>query len=370
MSNVVLERVRKVFGERPAIDDVDLEIADGEFFVLLGPSGCGKTTTLRCIAGLEEPDAGVISIGGEVVASPADGRYVPPDKRDIGMVFQSYALWPHMTVAGNVGYPLRARRRSRGDAATAIASAHELVGLAGYGDRYPSELSGGQQQRVALARAVVAHPRLVLFDEPLSNLDAQLRARLRFDLKRIHRETRHTAVYVTHDQAEALALADRVAVMHDGRIEQIGAASEIFLAPRSHFVAEFVGFDNFIPATVTGVDGDVTRVRPQGCPFELIVRGTRVADVGSAVELAVRSSTITVAPPALAGGTNVVAGRLREAIYMGSTYQCTVEAGPMRLLATIPLETWSVLGGTSAGDAAVCVSIPPADLIILKESQP
>jgi iron(III) transport system ATP-binding protein len=368
MSDVVLQRVRKTFGYRPAIDDVDLTIADGEFVVLLGPSGCGKTTTLRCIAGLEDPDSGVISIGGEVVSSPADGRYVPPDKRDIGMVFQSYALWPHMTVAGNVGYPLWARRTRRSESAAAIASALGLVGLEGYGDRYPAELSGGQQQRVALARAVVAHPRLLLFDEPLSNLDAQLRARLRFDLKRIHRETRHTAVYVTHDQSEALALADRVGVMHDGRIEQLGTSSEIFLAPRTHFVAEFVGFDNFFTATLTANAGGALRVRPAGCSFELAIRGTSAPAAGTNVEVAVRSSAIIITPAAAAGTANVIEGRLLDVIYMGNAYQCTVEAGPLRLLATLPLETWSQLDAGSAGGATVGVSLPQADLVMLPVS--
>lgn len=215
MSSVTLKHVRKAFdGRVNAIEQLDLHIEHGEFFVLLGPSGCGKTTTLRCIAGLEEPDAGQILLGERTVADTRQGVFIAPEKRNIGMVFQNYALWPHMTVRQNVAYPLKTRTRLGDEQHRQVIAALQLVGLEGYAERYPAELSGGQQQRVALARALVARPALMLFDEPLSNMDAQLRIRLRQDLRRIHDELGYTAVYVTHDHAEALALADRIAVMN------------------------------------------------------------------------------------------------------------------------------------------------------------
>ncbi|TXH14844.1 MAG: ABC transporter ATP-binding protein, partial [Gammaproteobacteria bacterium] len=215
MSEVILHDVRKRFGQSVrAVNNLDLHIDDGELFVLLGPSGCGKTTALRCVGGLEEPDGGSIAIGGDLVADAARGLFVPPERRDVGMVFQSYALWPHMDVAQNVGYPLKVRG-ARGDhIRRGVGAALELVGLSGYERRFPGELSGGQQQRVALARALVAKPRLLLFDEPLSNLDAKLRDEMRTEIRDIQQRLGITAVFVTHDQAEALAMCDKVAVLN------------------------------------------------------------------------------------------------------------------------------------------------------------
>lgn len=251
MSRIVLHEVRKRFGVNrdatKAINGLDLTIEPGEFFVLLGPSGCGKTTTLRCIAGLERPDSGRIEIAGSTVADPTRKVFIPPHKRDLGMVFQSYALWPHMSVLDNVAYPVKARRSRHGASAVAM-DALRLVGLDEQAKRYPAALSGGQQQRVALARALAASPELLLFDEPLSNLDATLRLHLRQQLRDLHQQLGFTAVYVTHDQAEALALADRVAIMREGRLEQVGSPQQLYNHPASAFVASFVGFENILQA--------------------------------------------------------------------------------------------------------------------------
>src|SRR5882724_9474449 len=239
--------LRKQFSiGRPAVDGVSFHVPAGEIVVLLGPSGCGKTTTLRCIAGLEHASAGRISIGGRVVSAPAEGVQVPPRLRNIGMVFQSYAVWPHMTVRQNVAYPLRHREIPRSERARRVGEALELVGLSDYAERAVVSLSGGQMQRVALARSLVYRPQLLLLDEPLSNLDANLRLRLRDDLRAIIKRTGVTALYVTHDQAEAVVLGDRIGVMRDGRLLQIGAPTEIYNRPTDLFVASFTGASNML----------------------------------------------------------------------------------------------------------------------------
>jgi len=353
VSGIRIEALRKHYGAARGIEHLDLEVEEGEFFVLLGPSGCGKTTALRCIAGLEEPDAGTIRIGATTVVAPARGVFVPPNRRDLGMVFQSYALWPHMTVEQNVGYPLRARGWPRDRARAAIARALALVDLGGLGNRYPGELSGGQQQRVALARAVVAAPKLILFDEPLSNLDAQLRARLRQDLRRVHRETGHTAVYVTHDQVEALALADRVAVMREGRVEQLGRPDDIFLSPATRFVAEFVGYDNLFEATVEQSGTDGVRVALGGRCAPLSARSSARLAPGSPVHLAVRSNRIRLGKGAAADRRNSLDVRVLDAAYLGDSYQCTVQwPGGRPLLAQVPADLWKQEGAALMGGPA------------------
>jgi iron(III) transport system ATP-binding protein len=247
MADVTIRGLSKHFGGKvpaTAIDDLGLEIEQGEFLVLLGPSGCGKTTTLRCIAGLESADAGQIAFGERKVFDAAAGINVPPNKRNIGMVFQSYALWPHLTVRENIGYPLRTRRTPRAEAKVLIQKIADLADCGNLLDRYPGQLSGGQQQRIALCRGLVAQPDLVLFDEPLSNLDARLRDQVRHELHELHERLHFTAVYVTHDQVEALALGDRLAIMHAGVIEQLGAPEEIFEEPATEYVAGFIGMGN------------------------------------------------------------------------------------------------------------------------------
>ncbi|MBR0758241.1 ABC transporter ATP-binding protein [Bradyrhizobium jicamae] len=241
---------------RPAIDGVSFAVPAGEIVVLLGPSGCGKTTTLRCVAGLEHPTGGEVSIAGRVVSSPARGILVPPRARDLGMVFQSYAVWPHMTVRQNVVYPLKHRSISRAEANRKVEEALALVGLSEYADRPVVALSGGQMQRVALARSMVYRPQLLLLDEPLSNLDAKLRLRLRDDLRVILKQTGMTALYVTHDQAEAVVLGDRIGVMRDGKLLQMDTPDTIYNRPADLFVANFTGATNELAGTLVARNGD------------------------------------------------------------------------------------------------------------------
>lgn len=253
MADVTIQSVTKRFGTTTALDRVNLSMKSGEFVALLGPSGCGKTTLLRLLAGFEQTDGGQITIDERAVSGP--GRHVPPEKRGIGMVFQAYALWPHMSVADNVGYALSVRRTPKADKQQAVAAALDAVGLKGYGDRKPTELSGGQRQRVALARCLAMQPRLVLLDEPLANLDVHLRDSMQTEFQRVHRTTGASMVYVTHDQAEAMALADRIAVMRGGVIQQIADPATLYHRPATPMVAEFVGRGMVVPVTVQGREG-------------------------------------------------------------------------------------------------------------------
>lgn len=250
MAEVKIVSVIKQFGEVKAVNNFNATIADGEFVSILGPSGCGKTTMLRMVAGFERPTQGEIYIGDRLISSGKDGTFVPPEKRNIGMVFQSYAVWPHMSVFDNIAYPLKIQKVSKADIQTRTAKALELVHLEGYGTRYPHQLSGGQQQRVALARALVGEPRLLLLDEPLSNLDAKLRESMRFEIKDLQKKLNITVIYVTHDQAEAMAMSDRIVVMNQGVIQQIDKPQNIYENPANKVVADFIGLVNFIPAEI------------------------------------------------------------------------------------------------------------------------
>src|SRR5215469_12603774 len=241
MSNVILEKVSRNFGEIAAVSGIDLRVNEGEFVTLLGPSGCGKTTTLRMVAGLEQNTGGRISIDNEVVSDAASRVFVPSERRRLGMVFQSYAIWPHMTVFENVAYPLRVRRVKERETRQAVERALAMVGLAGLADRPAPNLSGGQQQRVALARSLVFEPQILLLDEPFSNLDARLRAQMRAELKMLQRRLAVTVVLVTHDQVEALSVSDRIAVMRQGRLEQLGTPQQLYREPASVPVRDFVG---------------------------------------------------------------------------------------------------------------------------------
>lgn len=251
----------KSLGNRLVVDRVSLSVEEGELVSVLGPSGCGKTTLLRMIAGLLEPDAGEIRLGSDVVFSSGSGIDVPAAKRNVGMVFQSYALWPHYTVFNNVAYPLRVRRLAGTEMRDRVSWALDLVKLAHLQNRYPGELSGGQQQRIALARAIVYSPRLLLLDEPLANLDARVRESVRFEIRELQRKAKIAAIYVTHDQGEAMSLSDRVIVMEGGKVAQEGPPGDIYRHPASAFVAEFVGTSNFIPGTIAGIEGDRYLVR-------------------------------------------------------------------------------------------------------------
>jgi iron(III) transport system ATP-binding protein len=241
MTAITLDRLGKDFGDSTALHEVSLEFPAGSFVVLLGPSGCGKTTTLRMLAGLEEPSRGTISFGDRVVANGDTGASVPAEKRGLGMVFQSYALWPHMSVRTNIDWPLRVARWSAADRTARVDEVLGMLGISALAERYPAEISGGQQQRVAIARTIATRPQVLLFDEPLSNLDARLRVDTRAELAQVHRATGGTSVYVTHDQVEALALATHIAVMRDGKVEQFGPPAELLEHPATAFVASFLG---------------------------------------------------------------------------------------------------------------------------------
>jgi iron(III) transport system ATP-binding protein len=329
---VELERLSKNFGSELAVNDISLSVAQGEFVTLLGPSGCGKTTTLRCIAGLERPDAGEIRIGGDVVASPANGVYLNPEDRNIGMVFQSYAVWPHMTVFDNVAYGLRVRRAASDIVKKRTMQALELVGLAPLADRYATKLSGGQRQRVALARAIVYEPQVILFDEPLSNLDAKLREQMRVELVRLQREVGITSIYVTHDQTEALVMSDRVVVMDKGVIQQIGDPHDIYVRPANTFVANFIGAANLMEGTLLGRSGDICDIEiPLGqgrAPLRLKAIGADGAAAGQRTILSVRPEDITVhlEAPAVSDG-NLIEGEVIDTIYLGNFLECNVRVG-------------------------------------------
>lgn len=313
MSEVRIEHVFKRFGNVTAVDDFNLVVKDGEFVSILGPSGCGKTTTLRMIAGFERATEGEIYIGEQCVSSSIKGSFLPPEKRDIGMVFQSYAVWPHMTVADNVGYPLKIQKVEKAERDRRVQEMLEQVHLGEYSKRYPNQLSGGQQQRVALARALVAEPGLLLLDEPLSNLDAKLRESMRFEILEIQKKTGITVVYVTHDQSEAMAMSDRVVVMSMGVVQQIGAPHEIYTKPANKMVADFIGLVNFM-------DGEVKGDR-------VFLKGTNVSfantsNVTGEATIAVRPENITMS---LNGGQ--LEGKLTHRFYLGDAVDYRVQVG-------------------------------------------
>ncbi len=327
METIEVRALWKQFDGVTAVAEVSFGIGEREFFTLLGPSGCGKSTTLRCVAGLELPTRGEIRIGGRVVSAPAAGVFVPPERRAVGMVFQNYAVWPHMTVFDNVAYPLRVQRMDRAAVARAVGEVLDAVALTGLERRYPAQLSGGQQQRVALARALVRRPAVLLLDEPLSNLDAKLREQMRFELKELQRRMGVPILYVTHDQAEAMALSDRVAVMHAGRIVQIGAPLEIYARPADRFVADFIGLMNFLPVEVQRVEQGRALVRALGGAVWVAVPEAPVTR-GAAV-MAVRPEDIVL-------GTGPLVGTVAVRNFMGNFVDYKVRAGEHMLRAQSP----------------------------------
>ena len=328
------------YGDVVAVDGVSFQVAEGEFISLLGPSGCGKTTTLRCIAGLESLSSGEIRIAGEIVANAV--REVSPERRGVNMVFQSYAVWPHMSVFDNVAYGLR--RRPRAEITQRVTEALRMVGLTGLEKRYGTELSGGQQQRVAVARAVVTDPRLLLFDEPLSNLDAGLRERMRFELMELQRRLGRTSIYVTHDQAEAMVMSDRIILMNRGRIVQESSPRELYERPASRFAAEFVGSANLLDGHVTAADGaGHWRVRLAD-GLELSAVGDLVPPANGAVLVCIRPETIAIVPNGTEG-ENILAASVSRVSYLGTSLHCEFEttAGPLRAeLPTTPLPDGTV----------------------------
>jgi iron(III) transport system ATP-binding protein len=309
------ERHRRVL----AVERISFEVERGELFTLLGPSGCGKTTTLRCIAGLESPDEGEIEVAGRVFFSSKQRIHVSANARGLGMVFQSYAIWPHMDVFHNVAFPLqvlpRRRRPSRRQLREQVERALEVVRLDQFASRRATDLSGGQQQRLALARALVVEPPLLLLDEPLSNLDAKLREEMRFELKRLQRELGITSVYVTHDQAEALALSSRIAVMRHGKIEQIGKPREVYERPASRFVADFIGTSNFLDGTVNAREHGVYTI--QTALGELRARSDADLPVGAQVTVSARPEHITLEPGSNGTGPNRWQGRVEARAFLG-----------------------------------------------------
>jgi iron(III) transport system ATP-binding protein len=293
MEKIRISNLTKQYGKVLAADSVTLSVQDKEFFSLLGPSGCGKSTVLRCVAGLEEPSGGEIYIGQARVNSTADRINIPTEIRPIGMVFQNYAVWPHMTVRENVAYPLKLKKLAKELVATRLKDALRTVGLERLAERYPNQLSGGEQQRVALARALIKEPEVLLLDEPLSNLDAKLREQMRFELKDLQRRTGIPILYVTHDQAEALAMSDRLAVMNAGRIIQIGAPAEIYMYPSDRFVADFIGLMNFLPGRILARNGEQATIEFLG-GHRLTVADSR--RLSGACVVAVRPEDISLSP--------------------------------------------------------------------------
>jgi iron(III) transport system ATP-binding protein len=356
MTSIRIENVRKFFGSTPAVDRVTVEIAAGELFFLLGPSGCGKTTLLRILAGFVQPDAGEIYFGEQQVTNLA------PRARDAGMVFQTYALWPHMTVAANVAYGLHVRRLPRSEVAKKVEQVLKLVRLEGLGERRPNQLSGGQQQRVALARALVIEPRVLLLDEPLSNLDARLRDEMREEIRRLHEETGLTMVYVTHDQKEALTLADRLAVMDRGQLVQVGQPQEVYKWPNNRFVAGFLGDSNFLPGIVRDANESACVIETALGPLT----GLATKDAPAKGDRVVCS----IRPHALAlniatNGVNRIAARVQQVTYLGESLHLRVLSAGETPLEVVSLP--SAASGLRVGEA-VTLTVPPDQVILLRDS--
>ncbi|MGH6924920.1 MAG: ABC transporter ATP-binding protein [Propylenella sp.] len=353
-AGISIRHVAKSFGATPVLHDIDIDVRPGHFVCLLGPSGCGKTTLLRCIAGLERPDQGRIAIGDRAMVDIGEGVFVPPNKRRLGMVFQSYALWPHMNVERHIAYPLRHQGVPRAEQHQRIMQVMRMVGLPDVLDRRPSQLSGGQQQRVALARALVSEPPVLLLDEPLSNLDATLRAQLRRELRHLHERLGTTTVLVTHDQEEASALADTIALMHHGRIVQEGTSTEIFDRPRTRFVAEFVGYDNFVAGRLLGTNGTRARIAlPSGEEFE--VGGGGATPAGGDVLVAARSDQLKLKPAgAMREGARPLRGKVRRVARLGRGTEYEVMAGEQVVVARM----------TSEGEASEAAFEPGAEVTV------
>jgi len=349
-------------GPVEAVKGIDFEIPAGGFFTILGPSGCGKTTTLRCVAGLERPTGGTISIGGRVVADAGQGIHLPAFRRDIGMVFQSYAIWPHMTVFENVAYGLRTRGESKAEIDAKVGRALRQVNLEAFASRYGTELSGGQQQRVALARAIVTSPRLLLFDEPLSNLDARLRERMRFELVALQRNLGQTSLYVTHDQTEAMLMSDRIVLMRDGTIVQVGAPQEIYANPATRFVAEFIGNANILNGALASIVSDSHALVSFGRDHRIEGRFSARATARDAGPMLVCIRPESVQRIAENGdGHNVFSARVEQANYLGADVLCVLQIGTATLRAAFAARSAPRSGET------VTVRIDPDDVILITE---
>ncbi|MBV9750358.1 MAG: ABC transporter ATP-binding protein [Acetobacteraceae bacterium] len=351
-SFVAIEQLGKAFGTVRAIEQLTLHVRQGEMLVVVGPSGCGKTTCLRCLAGLERPNAGTITIGGRVVTAMDRGVFVPPERREIGMVFQSYAVWPHMTVFENVAYPLRAMGVRKAEITRQVEATLKLTRLEGLAQRYSSQISGGQQQRVALARSLVSRPLLLLFDEPLSNLDAQLRVQMREEIKELQRRLEFTAFYVTHDQVEAMAMADRIVVMQGGRIRQVGSPRDLYERPGDSFVAAFMGAANLLPGQIRSASADGALVEIEG-GFAVTVAGQ--ATPGHQVQVSIRPEAFHLRQGD--ASDDEWPGRIVAATYAGSAMLYRIEVGPHLVEVSMPPEAPLSPGCTVALSPATCVLI-------------
>ncbi|GII42782.1 ABC transporter ATP-binding protein [Planotetraspora phitsanulokensis] len=348
-----------------AVNDVNFTVENGQLFTLLGPSGCGKTTTLRSIAGLERPDSGTIEVGGRVLFSSSEGKKsvnIPANERGLGMVFQSYAIWPHMSVFDNVAFPLQVKKRgdrvSRKEISERVMRVLDTMELAALADRQATKLSGGQQQRLALARALVIEPPLLLLDEPLSNLDAKLRESLRYELKRVQRELGITSVYVTHDQVEALALSNSIAVMRDGNVVQLGRPREIYENPNCRFVAEFIGTSNFLSGNVVAKDGD--RYTVDTADGQLVLDSAAALPIGTDVIVSVRPEAVEVSTTSRAGEVpNEWKGTVLTRAYLGDSLDHVVGLGKHELR-TRGNPSTSIEPGTT-----VYLRMDPAKLVLV-----
>ncbi len=354
MEPIRADSIVKHFGTVRALEGVTVEVAAGELFFLLGASGCGKTTLLRCIAGLETPTSGTISFGEKDVTK------LPPHKREAAMVFQNYALWPHLSVERNIAFGLEERKLPKAEIRTRVGEALDLVHLSGLGERGIDQLSGGQQQRVALARALVVRPKCLLLDEPLSNLDARLRVEMRREIRRIVKEGGLTGIYVTHDQEEALSMADRMAVLNRGRIEQLGTAEEVYRNPHTAFVSGFIGETNLVRGNVIEVRGEYAMVDTAAGP--LVGRATRpewTPSPGDEVRLSIRPEAWRVEAQ---GRENAVAGKITERSYLGQRiqYMVTTALGPQQVVELNPHLV------REPGEAAVQLTARHQDVIVLQ----
>jgi iron(III) transport system ATP-binding protein len=363
-AGVQIVGVTKRFGQVAAVDRVSLTVNPGELFFLLGPSGCGKTTLLRCIAGFYQPDAGAILIGA------ADVTRMPAHARDTGMVFQSYALWPHLTVAGNVGFGLEMRGLARAEIARRVAEALALVRMSEKAGESPNRLSGGQQQRVALARALVVQPRCLLLDEPLSNLDAKLRLEMRSEIRRICKAAGMTAIYVTHDQKEALSVADRLAVLHAGRVRQVGTPREVYLRPADAFVAGFIGETNFIPGRVAAVaDGRCTVATAAG-PVCAAAGAAAGLKIGAAVTLSIRPEAVRLGGDR-ATVPNAFAARAHHTVYLGEVAQHQVTVPAVGGGEDLTLKVFELNPRVMARDTSeeTVAWVDPADVVVIEDAR-
>jgi iron(III) transport system ATP-binding protein len=366
MSFLRIQNLYKTFDRVIAVNRINLEIAEGEFFTLLGSSGCGKTTTLRMVGGLEKPDGGAIYLGGQCLVSAEKNLFVKPEKRNMGMVFQSYALWPHMTVFENVSYPLKLRGIKGREVEKKVADVLALVGLAGLEERQAPALSGGQQQRVALARALVFSPKVLLLDEPLSNLDAQLREEMRRELKALQRRVNVTVIFVTHDQIEALSLSDRIAIMKFGELEQVGTPEDVYYYPATPFVRDFLGKTFLLTGKVAAVSDQYVQVAVQGVGASaLVVQRKNVVSsvtdfpgIGQAATVAIRPEKIEVSESARSADGNFVEGTLQASQFLGDRYEYTVTLGSETRVIVSPEARQLKPGGK------VCLELKPEGMTL------